>query len=776
MRIGPRLFSSLFHFLRVVRAFQQKVETMDGKYLRDFSLDRSSVNIVKKCGFGLKDIIKNKFGCGATFTGVDQKKPTTPEKRFSAELKSGVKVSVWKADLTNFQVDAVVNAANNHLQHYGGLALALSEAGGPLIQIDSEIHINQNGDVKTGDAIVCDAWSLPCTKIIHAVGPQLDKYTLDISRGEPLLKRTIKSILYQVMKNRLNTVAIPAISSGLFNYPLHECANTIVSTVKDYYEDPSVLQHLPQEIKFVNNDEPTVKEMERACRVILGPSMSMTYSQAAGSRSTGAAKTSTSTVKIKNVLLTLKKGKIEDQQTDVIVNTTSPELKLDSGRISKALLDKAGPGIQQELRRATYTGSLVTTKPHKLQCKEVYHTVCIESGKDTAQQVLYHSVWNCLMRAAGSQHSSIAFPAIGTGGLGFSKKDVAAIMSKAVAEFAEITGNMMDVYFVIFPSDDDTFQAFEKHMTSLHQNASNSSFRDAVESRVDFYDTAPTRPQINLTGPSDEAVCEAVQWLSGLFKSSDIHISNNFIQHFGEWEYMELSSLTSNGISIEESFVRGQACISIKGPSHEDVVVTGLQVEAMLCKIQREFVTEEEDAMFLMSTKKPLFERKRLNHSVPLFSDLVSAFRKERLKVVKIEEVENPVLEKLFELKKKQLQVLNPLRMIQRVPAQFCEMVCRIGFHAECAPPEEPAYGEGIYFTKKLEKAMELWKQNKEKYLYFVEAEVLKGNSTNGKPGLILPPEDPHTLYHSVTGGADISVIFSSYQALPRFIITCELM
>lgn len=72
---------------------------------------------------------------------------------------------------------------------------------------------------------------------------------------------------------------------------------------------------------------------------------------------------------------------------------------------------------------------------------------------------------------------------------------------------------------------------------------------------------------------------------------------------------------------------------------------------------------------------------------------------------------------------------------------------------------------------------MDVWKEEKDKYLYFVEADVLRGDSTEGQRGLILPPAkgtDPQVRYDSVSGGSDISVIFSSYQALPRYIITCE--
>lgn len=74
---------------------------------------------------------------------------------------------------------------------------------------------------------------------------------------------------------------------------------------------------------------------------------------------------------------------------------------------------------------------------------------------------------------------------------------------------------------------------------------------------------------------------------------------------------------------------------------------------------------------------------------------------------------------------------------------------------------------------------MKVWKNGgeKEEYLYFVEAEVLTGKDTIGKRGLILPPlrgKEPLIRFDSVFGGSEISVIFSGYQALPRYIITCQ--
>uniref|UniRef100_A0A3Q1EM90 PARP n=1 Tax=Acanthochromis polyacanthus TaxID=80966 RepID=A0A3Q1EM90_9TELE len=690
-----------------------------------------SLNIVKRRGHGLSDILSCKFGCVATFEGVDFERDRSiasltvaPEKRCAFSLPMGVQVSVWKADLTKFKVDAVVNAANSHLQHCGGLAQALSEAGGPRIQKECDDYVNKHGKLETGDAMISGAGTLQCNKIIHAVGPDLSKYPTksEMSQAKSLLEKAIKSILNKVKENNLKTVAIPAISSGLFHYPLPECADTIVSTVKRYYQSSSSKGHHLKEIFFVNHDEPTVKEMERACHQILANQKPiMTYSQATG-------------------ICT---------PTDIIVNTASPDGNLSSGRISGVLLQKAGDRMQKEMDKAPKNGEVITTKSYRLPCKEVYHTFCIDKRQPKANEV--------------HRHKSIAFPAIGTGALGFTKPESARIMLDAVALFAR---SYYDLTNLVSP-------CYNFLATVILLSFPLEMPRD------DFHGSRAPSPQMSLIGLSEESTREAEKWLTDLFQSSGtVTICNNFIQHFSEEEYWQLTRLHKRGVSIEEFLAKGHACINISGDSREDVVMAALQVEAMLCTIQKKFVSEEESELQTLTANKVSFPKRTvLDYSSQEFSDRQSVFKSHGLRILKVEKVENSTLELLFDLKKKQLGCSTPQRMFQRIPAQFCDMVSQVGFHAECAPPEDPAYGDGIYFTSTVMAAMKTWKERNEEYLYFVEAEVLTGDSCPGKPGLILPPakgKDPHILYDSVTGGTDVTVIFSGYQALPRYIITCK--
>uniref|UniRef100_A0A3B4UJP9 Macro domain-containing protein n=1 Tax=Seriola dumerili TaxID=41447 RepID=A0A3B4UJP9_SERDU len=138
---------------------------------------------------------------------------------------NGVLVSVSKADICSFSVDAVVNAANEELQHIGGLALALLKAAGPQLQKISNDYISKNGKLRPGDAIVTDACNLPCKYVVHAVGPRFsdsDKKT-SVSR----LKLAVKESLKQAEMVNCSTIALPAISSGVFGFPVDLCAETI---------------------------------------------------------------------------------------------------------------------------------------------------------------------------------------------------------------------------------------------------------------------------------------------------------------------------------------------------------------------------------------------------------------------------------------------------------------------------------------------------------------------------------------------------------------------
>lgn len=160
------------------------------------------------------------------------------------------------------------------------------------------------------------------------------------------------------------------------------------------------------------------------------------------------------------------------------------------------------------------------------------------------------------------------------------------------------------------------------------------------EGRSDFHHSRDPTPRISLRGPCREAEREAEQWLRGiLFESLGSYtICNNFIQHFGEEEQSQLSQLVKeHHVSIEESFETGHASIIVQGESAVDVAVAGLQVEAQLIIIQKEFVKEEESAIFKLISQDVSFEKKAVDASSREFSDRKSAFNHMWLRPAKVQ-------------------------------------------------------------------------------------------------------------------------------------------
>lgn len=163
-------------------------------------------------------------------------------------------LSLVQGDITKEQVDAIVNAANEWLQHGGGVAGAIVRAGGEIIQEES----NRIGHVPTGSAAVTSAGRLPARYVIHAVGPIWSNYTPE--EADRLLASAVRSSLQQADDLGIATVAFPAISSGIYGFPKDRCAKVMISAIEDYF-----VQH-PQssvkEVRLVLFDAPTLEAFQ----------------------------------------------------------------------------------------------------------------------------------------------------------------------------------------------------------------------------------------------------------------------------------------------------------------------------------------------------------------------------------------------------------------------------------------------------------------------------------------------------------------------------------
>ena len=159
----------------------------------------------------------------------------------TAEYKA---VHVYTGDITLFnKADVIVNAANESLQHNGGVALAISQKGGPEIQKYSDDFIQRNGTVEAGSAILLEQTGMlpPSFKaIVHAVGPQWEPNSSDRHVKEiAILKKTCRKAL--AAASTYGSIALPAISCGAFGFPPDVCADSLLKGVVEFSEqNPTV--------------------------------------------------------------------------------------------------------------------------------------------------------------------------------------------------------------------------------------------------------------------------------------------------------------------------------------------------------------------------------------------------------------------------------------------------------------------------------------------------------------------------------------------------------
>ena len=145
-----------------------------------------------------------------------------------------------EGDITALETDAIVNAANEHLAHGGGLAGLIVRRGGPEIQRESDAWVRKHGRVPTGSAAITSAGKLPTSYVIHAVGPVYD----GTQRCAESLASALRSSLTLADAYGLKTVALPAISTGIFGYPLEQAAQVLLSAAIAYLEGETALKRV----------------------------------------------------------------------------------------------------------------------------------------------------------------------------------------------------------------------------------------------------------------------------------------------------------------------------------------------------------------------------------------------------------------------------------------------------------------------------------------------------------------------------------------------------
>ncbi|KAI8507644.1 positive regulation of interleukin-4-mediated signaling pathway [Branchiostoma belcheri] len=398
--------------------------------------------------------------------------PGDPNQVCSHTMRGGQKLVVVQGDLTSRRVDVMVNTANGAMVHGGGLAAAIVRAGGPEIKRDCDKYVKENGKLTEGQVMSTKGYKLPCKMVVHAVGPQWIAGEEDSK--EKVLMQAVENALLEARDH--HSIAIPAISSGIFGYPIKPCVAAIVAAVTTFFNnypdcalsevyftemDPKKTDAFKDE--FLNRfgrDKVTMSD-----RTATSPSRPTPLPRTAGDAASGTDGPSNALTTPEGITILLKKGDITAEKADVLVNTTSNDLDLSQGGVAKAFGQAGGQELQQLCKNhgKADAGDVVITQPAgTLRCKEVYHGVLPHWQE--SDQPLRTMVQECLESADNDSYTSIAFPAMGTGNLKYPRDLAASCMYDEIVSFSQSNPGttLKDVRIIVF--DQSTVQAFETEL------------------------------------------------------------------------------------------------------------------------------------------------------------------------------------------------------------------------------------------------------------------------------------------------------------------------
>jgi len=161
------------------------------------------------------------------------------------------KVVIRQGDITEARVDAIVNASNNDLKLGGGVAGAIRTKGGPSIQQECD----RLGPVGLGEAAITGGGNLPAHYVIHAASMRLGGRTT-----EPNLRLATRNSLLRAKEKGLESIAFPAIGTGIAGFPLDRCAEIMGAEVRDHLMGETSLKR----VEFVLFDNPSLYVFQHA--------------------------------------------------------------------------------------------------------------------------------------------------------------------------------------------------------------------------------------------------------------------------------------------------------------------------------------------------------------------------------------------------------------------------------------------------------------------------------------------------------------------------------
>ncbi|XP_041841564.1 uncharacterized protein LOC121639996 isoform X1 [Melanotaenia boesemani] len=388
----------------------------------------------------------------------------------SYSLSDGLQVVVCEGDITSLDADVLVNAANEDLDHSEGVAAALSQAGGPDVQCDSDALVKHNGKIPTGEVVVTTGGNLKCKKLLHAVGPVGGEAG---GRERILLERTVQHALNLAEMMKFKSIAMPCISSGVHGVPVTVCSEAIATAVKEF---SSRRDRSLSRIILIDDRGKVVRAMQEACdRILEGISnrnnVASDVEFPVDADSQDAERRAAAGAPGGRICVEIVQGTIETQQVDALA---SPMVGNDplSTRVGNILNKMVGSQMTSLFRKARGDESLpgdsvLLEGLAGLPSDAVLFVNLIPWNDDldgTAVEVLRLGINNILTSCEERGFGSVALPVLGAGiALRFPDSVVAKILLEQVNAFQQnrASSTPLVVRIVIHPDASEVLQAFK---------------------------------------------------------------------------------------------------------------------------------------------------------------------------------------------------------------------------------------------------------------------------------------------------------------------------
>ena len=330
------------------------------------------------------------------------------------------------------------------------------------------------------------------------------------------MKDIIQKCLTKCDELKASVIAFPALGTGNLNYPVNVVANIMINTIDDYFKANISTTNIAK-VKLVVYPKDHYQEFDKVLhantRLLADKikpdnvSSKPNIVSSVHSESLALNTADLDSYKIGTVVVEFIPGDITDDDSNAIVNPTNEKMSLSSaGQVSKAILKKGGPELQINCNSITSKGFYLksgmvcpTDSSGSLKCQKVFH---VNAQVDSLAEV----VTACLQEAEQSQFLSIAFPAIGTGALGYDKDIVAQLMCQPVIEFAHGLPKYVNrVRFVIF--EQGMVFHFKQVFSVLQAAKISDAQSSAPDSSLPFvHDSTAAKPKPAVSPPHTRSV------------------------------------------------------------------------------------------------------------------------------------------------------------------------------------------------------------------------------------------------------------------------------